>query len=50
MDRVQPSELAEAEKLLSEVTSWSQEEIRELPTLYREKAWEFRRLQNQGDD
>ena len=41
MGRVIPRELAEAEKLLSEVKSWSEEELEELPRFYREKAREL---------
>jgi len=40
---------SEAEELLKEVESWSEEEIKELPKLYREKAREYRRLTNPGD-
>lgn len=42
--------LSEAEKLLSEVDSWTVDEIEELPGLYREKAREFRRLANTGQE
>ena len=41
--------MAEAEDLLEEVSSWSEEEVRELSKLYREKAREYRRLKNSGD-
>lgn len=44
MSRVASSEVFEAEELLEEVESWSEEELSELPKLYREKAREFRRL------
>jgi hypothetical protein len=40
---------SEAEELLKEVESWSEEEIEELPKLYREKIREYRRLTNLGD-
>lgn len=48
MNRVASSEVFEAEELLEKVGSWSEEEIEELPKLYREKAREFRRLTNSG--
>jgi hypothetical protein len=48
MSRVASSEVFEAEELLEKVESWSEEEIEELPKLYREKAKEFRRLKQQG--
>ena len=40
--------LAEAENLLEEGDSWSDEEIEELPKFYREKARELRGLTNSG--
>lgn len=43
-------ELAEAEELLLELESWTEEEISELPELYQEKAREFRRLTNSGEE
>lgn len=49
MSRVASGEVFEAEELLEKVESWSEEEIEELPKLYREKAREFRRLTNSGD-
>jgi hypothetical protein len=49
MGRVASSEVFEAEELLEEVESWSEEEIEELPKLYREKAREFRGLTNSGE-
>ena len=49
MSRVLSEKLSEAENLLEEVDSWSEEEIEELPKLYREKAREFRGLTNSGD-
>ena len=49
MGRVLTRDLAEAEELLSEVQSWSEEEVESLPRLYREKAKEYRRLKNSGD-
>ena len=50
MDRIVSTEVFEAEQLLQEVRSWSEEEVEELPKLYREKAREYRRLQNWGED
>jgi hypothetical protein len=50
MGRITSSEVFEAEELLNEVESWSEEEIEELPKLYREKAREFRRLRNRGEE
>lgn len=49
MGRIASSEVFEAEELLKEVESWSEEEIRELPELYQRKAREYRRLTQQGD-
>jgi hypothetical protein len=49
MGRVASSEVFEAEELLEEVQSWSEEGIEELPKLYREKAREFRGLTNSGE-
>jgi hypothetical protein len=49
MSRIRSSEVFEAEELLNEVESWSEEEIEELPKLYRRKAKEFRRLRNCGE-
>ena len=43
-------ELSEAEELLNEVCSWSEAEVEELPKLYRERAREFRRLMQQGEE
>jgi hypothetical protein len=43
------NELAEAEALLEEVDSWSEDEIQSLPRLYREAVERYRRLVNQGD-
>jgi hypothetical protein len=41
--------MAEVGELLDEVESWSEEEIKELPKLYREKAREFQQLRNHGE-
>lgn len=43
MARIGPRELFEAEELLDEVQSWSEEEVEQLPQFYREKAREYRR-------
>ncbi|MXR52397.1 hypothetical protein GRX03_12380 [Halovenus sp. WSH3] len=39
---IKSSEFKEAEELLEEVESWSEEEVEELPKFYREKAREYR--------
>ena len=41
--------LREAERLLAEVSSWGEEEVEELPELYRRRAEEFRGLVNRGE-
>lgn len=43
MSRIAASEVFEAEELLEEIRSWSEEEIEELPELYQRKAREYRR-------
>lgn len=43
------SRLAEAEKLLKQVNSWSEAEIEQLPKLYRERAREFQGLLQNGE-
>jgi len=48
--RIASSEVFEAEELLAEVESWSEEEVEELPKLYRQKAREFRRLPHSGEE
>ena len=50
MSRIASSEVFEAEELLNEVKSWSEEEIKELPKLYQRKAREFQRLRNRGEE
>lgn len=50
MSRIESSKVFEAEELLEEVESWSEEEIEELPKLYSEKAREFQRLRNRGEE
>jgi hypothetical protein len=49
MSPIAPREVFEAEDLLEEVQSWSQEELDALPNLYREKAKRYRQLGNRGD-
>jgi hypothetical protein len=46
--RVLSKKLAEAEDLISEVNSWSNEEVEELPKFYREKAKEYRDATESG--
>jgi hypothetical protein len=41
--------LREAESLLKEVESWSEEDVGDLPELYQKKVREFRRLVNRGE-
>lgn len=43
-------EVSEAEDLLEEVGSWSEEEIEELPKFYREKAREYQGLLQRGEE
>jgi hypothetical protein len=50
MTHIASGEVFEAEELLNEVDSWSEEDIEELPKLYREKAREFQRLRNRGEE
>ena len=50
MSHVQPNEVFEAEELLAEIASWSDDEVEELPKFYREKAREYRRLTNSGEE
>ena len=50
MTRFLTEDMNEAEQLLDELSSWSKEEIEELPLLYREKAKEYRRLTNPPDE
>jgi hypothetical protein len=50
MTRILSRRIAEAEELLEEIQSWSEEEIEELPKLYRKKAREFQRLPQHGED
>jgi len=50
MTRVLSRRLAEAEELLKEVRSWSEEEVESLPKLYRRKAKEYQGLLQHGED
>jgi hypothetical protein len=50
MRRVLTERLNEAEQLLRELESWSEEEIEELPRFYSEKAKELRNLRKDGDE
>jgi len=43
-------QISEAEDLLEEIDSWSEEEIEELPLFYREKAREYQGLLQQGEE
>lgn len=43
-------ELAEAERLLAEVNSWSEAEIEALPLFYKRKAREYRQLLHHGEE
>jgi hypothetical protein len=49
MARIRSRDLAEAEALLEEVASWSDERIERLPKFYREKARKYRQLVNSGE-
>ncbi len=46
---VRAHEVREAESLLKEVESWSEEDVASLPELYRRKVREYRRLANRGE-
>jgi len=50
MRRVLSRHLYEAENLLEEIDSWSEEEMEELPKLYREKAREYKSHLQQGEE
>ena len=41
--------MLEAEELLEELESWSEEEIEQLPKLYQKKARMYRGLLKRGD-
>lgn len=49
MGTVRSGHLYEAEELLEQVLTWSEEEIENLPKLYREKAEQYRRLAKRGE-
>lgn len=44
MSRIRPKDVVEAENLLAEVASWTEQDLNSLPPLYREKAREYRKL------
>jgi hypothetical protein len=46
--RIRSSDVHEAEELLEEVCSWSEEEIEALPKFYQEAARRYRQLANCG--
>lgn len=48
MVRIRSKEMYEAEELLAEVASWTDEEIATLPQFYREAAERYRRLVKGG--
>jgi hypothetical protein len=48
--KIRSKQYFEAEQLLEEISSWSEDEVEGLPRLYREKAREFRRLANTGQE
>lgn len=50
MARVLSKRLSEAEDLIEEVLSWSDEEVAALPRFYREKAEEYRRRLGKAGD
>jgi hypothetical protein len=50
MGRELTEQLHEAEQLLRKVSSWSEEEVGELPLFYRRKAKEFRSLLQPGEE
>jgi len=49
MKRRLSKELLEAEELLEELESWSEEEVEELPKLYQKKVRMYRGLLKDGD-
>jgi len=49
MSRLLPKDLEEAQDLLKQVQSWSDEEVDHLPKFYREKAERYRELTNRGE-
>lgn len=50
MARIVSKHLAEAEELLKEVVAWTEEEVERLPRFYRDKAREYRKLANRGEE
>jgi hypothetical protein len=42
--------ILEAERLLEELDSWTEDEVEELPMLYRRKAREYRSDMQQGEE
>jgi hypothetical protein len=50
MGRIGSRRLYEAEELLEEVASWSDEEVEALPKWYREAAERYRRLAKSGEE
>lgn len=49
MARIRSAEMYEAEELLEEVGSWSEEEVEALPKFYRDAARRYRRLAKGGE-
>lgn len=49
MPRIRSAEVYEAEELLEEVRSWSEEAVESLPKFYREAARQYRRQANRGE-
>lgn len=49
MTRIRSHDLYEAEELLAEIASWSDERVERLPKLYQEKAREYRQQANRGE-
>jgi len=49
MAHVRSAYLVEAEELLREVLSWTDEEVEELPKLYRDQARKFRQRAKGGE-
>ena len=49
MPRAETELRYEAEQLLEEVLSWSEEEVERLPKWYREEAKRYRRLAKDGE-
>lgn len=47
---IRSRDLAEAVELLAEVQSWSDDAVAALPLFYRQKAREYRRLPQYGEE